>query len=47
MNDDPIPRAEVSITGFGFYTDEEIKELSRCQVTSNLLKDSFGQALVR
>ena len=40
-----IVRSEVVETEFGFYTDEEIKSLSVCKVTSPLAFDALGNAL--
>ena len=40
-----IVRAEVVETGFGFYIDEEIRQLSYCRVTSTLTEDALGHSL--
>ena len=42
-----IVRSEVIETGFGLYTDDEIKALSACQITSPLSEDELGNALQR
>ena len=41
-----IIRSEVKETAFGFYSDEEIKALSVCKVTSPVTKDALGIPLV-
>ena len=37
-----IIRSEVKETAFGFYSDEEVKALSVCKVTSPVTKDALG-----
>ena len=37
-----IVRSEVTETGFGFYTDDDIKGLSVCQITSPISQDLLG-----
>ena len=42
MDDLCVVRSEVSETGFGFYTDDELEELSCCKITSTLAIDPLG-----
>lgn len=42
-----IVRSEVVETNFGLYVDDEIKNLSACQITSPLTFDALGNALPR
>ena len=41
-----IVRSEVCETTFGFYSDEEIKIISNCKITSPITHDSLGNALL-
>ena len=41
----PIVRSEVVETGFGFYSDEGIRAISACQITSPLAQDTLGNNL--
>ncbi len=45
MNETTIVRTEVLETGFGFYTDDELRLLSSCVVNSTLAQDVLGNAL--
>ena len=40
-----IVRSEVTETQFGLYTDEELRDLSVCKITSPLARDGLGNAL--
>ena len=40
-----IVRSEVAETSFGFYSDEEIKKMSYCKITSPLTHDALGNPL--
>ena len=40
-----IVRSEVVGTSFGFYTDDELKALSVCRITSPVVYDALGTAL--
>lgn len=37
-----VIRSDVIETGFGFYTDESIRKLSVCQITSSVSQDALG-----
>jgi len=43
--DNVIVRSEVIQTGFGFYTDSQLEQLSACQIQSPVSFDSLGHAL--
>lgn len=38
----PIIRSQVIETSFGFYTNDEIRKLSVCQLTSPVAQDSLN-----
>jgi hypothetical protein len=40
-----IVRSEVTETGFGFYTDDDIKDLSVRQIVSSISQDLLGNNL--
>jgi hypothetical protein len=40
-----IVRSEVVETGFGFYTDDDIKDLSVRQIVSSISEDLLGNKL--
>jgi len=44
-NNNHIVRSEVTETAFGFYSDDEIKNMSYCKVTSPVTNDALGNAL--
>lgn len=44
-NSNHIVRSEVTETAFGFYSDEEIKNLSYCKIISPVTHDALGNAL--
>eukprot|EP01035_Chromulina_nebulosa_P018336 gene18336-24027_t len=45
MNQSSVVRSEVIETGFGFYSDDELKALSVCHITSPLARDALGNPL--
>ena len=44
-NQSIIVRDEVIETNFGFYTDDDIKRLSVCKLTSPIAFDALGNTL--
>lgn len=42
-----VVRSEVIETGFGFYTDEDVKNLSVCKVVSPVSTDALNNPLSR
>jgi len=40
-----LVRSEVVETGFGFFTDKDLKSLSCCKVTFTLSQDALGRYL--
>lgn len=40
-----IVRSEVTETTFGFYSEEEISDMSYCKIVSPLTHDALGNAL--
>ena len=47
MGDSALVRSEVVETGFGFFTDKDLKSLSCCKVASTLSQDALGRYLHR
>lgn len=41
----PIVRSQVIETGFGFFSDDALRALSVCQITSPVSQDSLGNYL--
>jgi len=45
MREPHIVRDEVKEVVFGFYTDDDILKLSKCQVKSPITRDALGHSI--